>query len=210
MELFIIRHGQSIGNLIKEDMPDGELTELGRQQAAEVCEGMKTANVAYIVSSPLMRAIETAQPLARWMNLPIEVWKDTCEVRSKGPYKGPSPQRLAEMYPETVCGPEIEEDGWFCSGDDTEDTAAVRAKAVYARLRERFMGKRVALFAHSGFNRHLLLAALGLSHHNGVSFHNDNGSIFWLTVQPDRTVLNYVGGPRVILEHENVKKPKLN
>ena len=59
MELFIIRHGQSIGNLITEDMADGELTELGRQQALRVCEGMKTANIEHIVASPLMRAIES-------------------------------------------------------------------------------------------------------------------------------------------------------
>ncbi len=209
MELFIIRHGESIGNLVAEDMPDGELTELGRQQAALVGEGMKTAGVTRIVSSPLMRAIETAQPLARILKLPIEIWKNTCEVRSKGPYKGPTPQRLAEMYPETRCGDDMEADGWFCPGDDTEETAGIRAGAVYAELCRRFAGQRVALFAHSGFNRHLLLAALGMRFDSPVHFHQGNGSIYWLSVQPDRTVLNYVGGTRAIHKRENVKKPKL-
>ena len=198
MELFIIRHGESIGNLIKEDMPDGELTPLGREQAAKVCEAMKGTGVEYIAASPLQRGVETAQPLAQTLGLPIHVWADTYEVRSKGPYTGPTPERMKEMYPETVCGDDYAADGWYCSGDETPETGQARAQRVYDRLCAQFAGKRVALFAHSGFNRHLLLVALGLPQDSPVYLHNSNGAIFWLTVTAERTTLNYVGGARVM------------
>jgi broad specificity phosphatase PhoE len=124
MDLFLIRHGQSIGNTVTYDMADGELTELGRSQAAHVLAGMKGAGVTHIVSSPLMRAIETAQPLARETNLPIRVWVETFEVRNKGAYRGPSIAEMAKMYPEIRFEDEVEPDGWYCSGDEDEEKAA--------------------------------------------------------------------------------------
>lgn len=209
MELFIVRHGQSIGNLIVEDMPDGELTELGRQQGAKVGECLKDANIGYIIASPLVRAIETAQPLAQALQLPIEVWKETYEVRNKGAYTGPSTKQLCELYPETRFNEDMEPDGWYCSGDEDAEAGHLRATRIYDQLCSRFEGKRVAVFAHGGFNRHLLLVALGLPYDSPVYFHQNNGCIYWLSVSPERTVLNYVGDTRVILDGENEKKPKL-
>ncbi len=188
-----MRHGESIGNLIVEDMPDGELTELGRQQAMQVREGLKGLKLDHIVCSPLMRAIETASPLAIEQGLPIEIWKNTYEVRNKGPYRGPSSEKLRSMYPDVPLIDDIELEGWYCSGDETEAMATARAQEVYAELRRRYEGKRVVIFAHSGFNRHLLYAALGISWESNTYFHQSNGSIYWLTVTQDRTTVNYIG-----------------
>jgi probable phosphoglycerate mutase len=198
LELFIIRHGESFGNRLATDLPDAELTDLGKEQAAHVGECMKHANVEVIIASPLTRAIETAQPLARAINLPIDIWKNTYEVRSRGPYTGPAVSRLQERYPEARFPDDMEPEGWFYPGDETSETGQMRAAQVYAELCGRCVGKRVALFAHGGFNRRLLLAALGLGHDSRVYFHQHNGCIYWLTVKPDRTVLNYLGDVRVI------------
>lgn len=201
MDLFLIRHGQSIGNTVTYDMADGELTELGRSQAALVLAGMKGAGVTHIVSSPLMRAIETAQPLARETNLPIRVWVETFEVRNKGAYRGPSVAEMTKMYPEIRFEDEVEPDGWYCSGDEDEEKAHGRALRIIERLRREFPGdERVALFSHSGFNRRLLLAALGLDHRSGVRFLQSNGTMFWLRFEGEGVDVRYIGDFRPIWE----------
>ncbi len=198
MELFIIRHGESTGNVVTRDMPDAELTGLGRRQALAVAERMRRVRLDRIIASPLVRAIETARPLARALRLPVEVWKNTYEVRSRGFYKGPALRQLREWYPEAEFKEEMEPDGWIYPGDETAEMGHSRAGKVYAELCRRFGVERVALFAHGGFNRHLLLAALGLGPDSAVYFHQGNGCVYWLSVQSGRTRLEYLGGMNAV------------
>lgn len=194
MDLFLIRHGQGIANTVPYDMADGELTELGRKQAEHVRDGMKEANVTHIVSSPLMRAIETAQPLARDTGLPIRIWHHTYEVRSKGPYRGPTTAELMRSYPEIRFEDEVEEEGWYCAGDETEEMGHIRAMSILERLRREFPGdERVALFSHSGFNQRLLTAALGLDHRSNVRFLQNNGSMLWVRFNAKGVEVRYIG-----------------
>jgi broad specificity phosphatase PhoE len=194
MDLFLIRHGQSIGNTVSYDMADGELTELGRSQAEKVRAGMEGADLTHIVSSPLMRAIETAQPLARTTGLPIRVWIETFEVRCKGEYRGPSEQELKRMYPEVDLEDEVEPEGWYCAGNEDEAMGHDRALRILERLRREFPGdERVALFSHSGFNRRLLCAALGLDHRSDVRFLQSNGTMYWLHFGEQGLDLRYIG-----------------
>lgn len=197
MELFLIRHGQSVGNTVKEDMPDCELTELGRSQAEHVARCMEGAGLTHIVSSPLVRAIETAQPLARAAGLPVRVWVDAYEVRDRGPYRGPTKEALESRYRGTVFGDDMEASGWYCAGDENGEKAHGRAQRVLERLRREFPGEsRVALIAHGGFNRFLLRAAIGLDHRSGVRFSEVNGSIYWIRFGEQGVVVEYAGAPR--------------
>jgi broad specificity phosphatase PhoE len=197
MELFIIRHGQSVGNTVKEDMPDCELTELGRSQAETVAICMEGAGLTHIVSSPLIRAIETAQPLSRATGLPVRVWLDAYEIRNRGPYRGPTGQALAQKYGGIVVEDDFGVDGWFCAGDESDEMGHDRAMRVLERLRREFPGdERVALFAHGGFNRFLLRAAIGLGPGSGVKFSEANGSIYWIRFEERGVVVEYAGAPR--------------
>ncbi|MDF2724008.1 MAG: Phosphoglycerate mutase [Paenibacillus sp.] len=194
MELFLIRHGQSIANTVSHDMADGELTELGRAQAEQVRAGMRGAGVTHIVSSPLMRAIETAQPLALETGLPISVWLETYEVRRKGPYRGPTEAELIRMYPQIRFADPVEPEGWYCSGDETEEAAHQRAQIILRRIRDAYPGdERVALFSHSGFNRQLLFAALGIDAGSAVKFVQRNGMMCWLSFSDDGVDVRYFG-----------------
>lgn len=199
MDLFLIRHGQAICNTVSYDMADGELTQLGREQAEQLRAEMRHAEVTHIVSSPLQRAIETARPLARAAGLPIRVWVETFEVRSKGAYRGPSVREMMRMYPEIRFEDEVEPEGWYCSGDEDEEKAHRRALRIIDRLRREFPGgERVALFSHSGFNRRLLLAALGLDYRSDVRFRLGNGTMCWLRFGAGGLELRYMGDFRSI------------
>ena len=60
--IFIIRHGESVGNLHKICLghTDLGLTDRGREQAASTANALKDVNFEAIYSSELIRAIETA------------------------------------------------------------------------------------------------------------------------------------------------------
>jgi 2,3-bisphosphoglycerate-dependent phosphoglycerate mutase len=67
MHLFLVRHCQSSGQA-----PDAPLTPLGHQQAEQLADVLQERGVARIVSSPYTRAVQTAQPLAQRLGLPLE------------------------------------------------------------------------------------------------------------------------------------------
>ena len=64
MDLIIVRHGQSTGNITTDDVPDGELTPLGRQQAAETAARLAGEGITHVLASPLVRALATGTAIA--------------------------------------------------------------------------------------------------------------------------------------------------
>lgn len=74
--LLLIRHGENeyvkTGKLAGR-LPDVHLNERGRQQAAELAEALKHVPLIAIYSSPLERAVETAEPIADGRKLEIQL-----------------------------------------------------------------------------------------------------------------------------------------
>jgi broad specificity phosphatase PhoE len=69
----LIRHAlcDPVGKSIAGRTPGIHLNEAGRGQAAALARRLSTLPVAAVWSSPLERAVETAQPLAGMLGLPI-------------------------------------------------------------------------------------------------------------------------------------------
>jgi probable phosphomutase (TIGR03848 family) len=74
--LLLIRHGEN--DYLKKGrlpgrLPGIHLNEHGHEQAAALAESLKAAPIRAIYSSPLERAVETAEPLAQALGLAIQV-----------------------------------------------------------------------------------------------------------------------------------------
>jgi broad specificity phosphatase PhoE len=76
-KLFLVRHGQSLGNLggkVDIRYEKHPLTELGRQQSQAFADSV-VSPPDLIVSSPFQRALETAAPLrSKFPTVPFETW----------------------------------------------------------------------------------------------------------------------------------------
>lgn len=83
MDLYIIRHGESMGN-IGYDSDDPVLTELGHKQAELLALRLRNIKFDAILSSPLTRAVQTATPLSELRNTPITVMDELYEVGAYG------------------------------------------------------------------------------------------------------------------------------
>lgn len=70
----LIRHGltDAVGNQITGRLPGVHLNETGRKQAAELPQRLARWKISAIYSSPLERAVETANPAAEQMKLPLQ------------------------------------------------------------------------------------------------------------------------------------------
>ena len=72
--LYFVRHGESVANVqrVFAGQMDTPLTEKGRKQAQAAGKDARGQHFDLIVSSPLVRAHETAQIIAREIGYPLE------------------------------------------------------------------------------------------------------------------------------------------
>ena len=87
--LIMIRHGHTdwINKKLAGWLPDVHLNDLGKKQAGELPQRLAALDITAIYSSPLERAVETAQPLAKARGLRIRRVADLGEVNF-GDWKG--------------------------------------------------------------------------------------------------------------------------
>jgi probable phosphomutase (TIGR03848 family) len=95
--ILLIRHGEN--DYVKKHrlagrLPGVGLNEKGRQQAQAIAEKLATAPIKAIYSSPLERALQTAEPLAQALNLPVIPRPGLIET-DPGEWTGESYKKLA-------------------------------------------------------------------------------------------------------------------
>ena len=95
--LLLIRHGEN--DYVKKHrlagrLPGVNLNENGRQQALAIAEKLANAPIKAIYSSPLERALQTAEPLAKALNLPV-IPRPCLIETNPGEWTGQSFKKLA-------------------------------------------------------------------------------------------------------------------
>src|SRR5215210_1380847 len=78
----LVRHAAHdlISTTITGRMPGVHLSETGRAAAERLAEQLGALPVDHILSSPLDRARETAEPLSRRLGLPVQIAPDFNEI----------------------------------------------------------------------------------------------------------------------------------
>jgi len=101
VEVLLVRHGESEANAVgrfASRVWDPHLTETGRAQAQDLVRQLAEVDIRHLVSSPLARARETLEPLARMRGLTVEVLPDLSEVHL-GDWDGQSWRELWDQEP---------------------------------------------------------------------------------------------------------------
>lgn len=80
--LLLIRHADNDARKTRlvGRMPGVHLNQRGREQAEELARLLADVPIQAVFSSPLERAVETAEPIARALNLPVETDPDLLEI----------------------------------------------------------------------------------------------------------------------------------
>ncbi|MDO5552026.1 MAG: histidine phosphatase family protein [Lachnospiraceae bacterium] len=106
-KIYLIRHGQTDWNLAHriQGQRDIPLNETGRQQAAQLAEGMRERPVARVFTSPMSRARETAEAVASSQNVPLYLVNGLEEI-NYGKWEGMTMEEIRKTYP-------AEYDAWW-------------------------------------------------------------------------------------------------
>ena len=149
--VLLIRHGQSEGNA--EGRFGGHtatpLSSRGRLQAEATARALSSENLTAIYSSDLLRAVETAMPLARLTGLDVER-TDAFRERSVGVMEGLTFEEAAERHPEQYAALIRRDFEHILLGGESYRQMLKRAADKLDEAIERHRGGRIAVFSHTG------------------------------------------------------------
>lgn len=141
-EFCLIRHGETAWNIrgLYQGSSDEPLNEHGIAQATALGRAMHGETWDVVVSSPLLRALRTAQIVAEAIGFPGDDIETDARLqeRSYGVAEGMTLEDREIRYPG---------DTW--EGFENDDALHERIRAVMADLAARYPGKRVMVVTHS-------------------------------------------------------------
>jgi len=149
MNVYFIRHGQSEGNLNKIHQGlDVPLSEKGKKQAVLVAKRLKNVNVDVIYASPYLRTKQTAEIIAKELNLPIEHWSQLKEIKRPSElgglkYGDPKASEIKKIIHEN----QIKADWRYSDGESFNDLL-MRAKEVEKYIFEHHRDQNVLCVSH--------------------------------------------------------------
>ncbi|MXW62920.1 MAG: histidine phosphatase family protein [Acidimicrobiaceae bacterium] len=81
VDLIIVRHGRPTRHVVdgEHETADPPLSELGHQQAKRTAEYLMNEGIDHVVASTMLRAHQTAMPLAEMLGLEVELIDDLKE-----------------------------------------------------------------------------------------------------------------------------------
>lgn len=81
-KFLLIRHAttDAVGKRLSGRMPGVHINETGKEEAIQLAERLKGCPITAIYCSPLERALETAEPLAKMTNIPSVPAHDFMEI----------------------------------------------------------------------------------------------------------------------------------
>lgn len=176
--LLIVRHGQTIWNVehrLPGQLPGVLLNDNGRQQAARLAESLTILPLSAIISSPLERARDTAEIIAKGRGLEVQLEPDLMDT-DVGPWAGQIIEELTKKDPawkEYVKDPTVAPEG-------VETFPQVQQRVVAAVERWRAqdtIGAYPVFVAHADIVKLLIAHYTGLEAKRAGSLFIDNASV---------------------------------
>jgi len=191
VEIFIARHGQNEDNAngILNGHRDLPLTELGREQARQLGQGLKELGMTFdvIYSSPLSRAYETAEIVSKILGITQKptIVPELIE-RDFGVMSGKPQTSIAKL-----CAPDIiqgEAVTYFLNpeGAETFPKLVERGHNILQIIRDMQSEGNALLVCHGDLGKMIYAAATGKNWQDVlIDFHFGNGELIELNPQDD-------------------------
>lgn len=164
MPIYFVRHGQSQFNAAFERgggdpmIFDAPLTDLGRQQAVAARQAFKDLGIVRVMTSPLTRAIQTAQLIFQ-ESAPIDVVHGHHELLLHSCDVGRSPGELGEDFPE-LAFEHLDETWWHSDGEGDinvePETVFKQRIADFVRSLDTVTERPLAIVGHGNAFREII------------------------------------------------------
>ncbi len=177
--IILIRHGQTAWNKVERirGQVDIPLDETGWAQAGVTAERVvEEWKPVAVYSSPLQRAVQTAQAIARRLGQevrPVPGFNDM----NFGQWQGLSPEEVERNWLEMAhAWLEVPHTVTFPGGENLQQVRE-RSMAALHQVIGQHKAEDIVIVTHTVVNRVLLLAALGLDNSNYWRIRQDNCAV---------------------------------
>jgi broad specificity phosphatase PhoE len=161
-EIYLVRHGETEWN--REEMFRGRkdipLNNTGEEQANKVSSYFKEKHVDLIVSSPMKRAMQTAEPLSRSKGIEIKAMAEFTDMNF-GAWEGSTLKRVKEDYPLEFSLWEKHPDRLQTAEGESLETVRARVSGGLADI-DPLPEQRVVIVTHRVICKIIVLYALGI------------------------------------------------
>lgn len=158
--VFLLRHAETARpDVFHGYESDTDLGPRGYRQAEAVAPVIAAYRPDGLVSSNMLRARKTAEPIARACRLPLQIKPDLHE-RKVGDMRGTLVLGGFGVWPDTLARWTAGDTGYAPAGTESFDQIAARVLPVWDRVSREFSGKSVAVVAHGIVIRVILLTVL--------------------------------------------------
>ncbi len=161
-KLYLVRHGQSDGNA--EGRFGGHsptpLSELGKKQAEMTAQALAKEKIHVIYSSDLLRAVQTAEPLARLLDLPV-ITTAAFRERKVGVLEGKTFDESKAEYPKDYYALVNRNVHHVITGGESYRQLLKRATRELHEILSAHQGENIVIFSHTGAICFLTLYLVG-------------------------------------------------
>jgi len=193
-KIILARHGETVWNIEKiyRGRADVNLDEMGIKQAELLGNYLSNWGLEAIYSSPLRRALDTANIVARYQKIGVQIAEGLIDF-DYGEWQALPEQEVKKLYPALL-------NEWHNNphkvrmpgGDSLEDVRG-RAIEVVNDVLSKYQGS-VLLVSHRVVNKVLICSLLGLDNSHFWNINLDVGGI---------TIFNYVDRRFVLTSHND-------
>jgi len=193
-EIILVRHGETEWNVeeVFRGRIDIGLNETGLRQAKLLAEYLSGVKIDAVYSSPLRRALKTAEVIASPHKLKVKIAPGLIDF-DFGKWQGLRLQevkdRYKELYSEWVSSPHLVK---IPDGESLSDVRE-RALAVVDEVMAKYEGT-IALISHRVVNKVLICALLGLDNSHFWGIKQDTGGT---------TTFSYINQRFILTKHND-------
>ncbi len=188
--LLLVRHGETSANVdgVWHGSTDAPLTSRGQDQAERIASHLgERGDVKALYSSPLLRARETAAPIARRLGLELRIDADLREY-DIGRWEGKS---FAELFREQRFFEHIRRDPHYAPhGGESPLQVTDRLSSALRRIAGFHAGQRVVVIVHGG-SLSMALAHLLEGDYTRWQQVMDNAALSELVLEPEPSLLSF-------------------
>ena len=151
MRIYLIRHGQTTGDL--EDRYGGDyedhLTEEGKKQSQKLANKLKNKDIEVIFHSPRIRAVETAKIVSEKLNIKLIKVQDLRERNAYGILTGMVKSQAKKKYPQEV--EKLQKDKLYHDVKNSEDYNSFKKRVIniFKEITNKEY-KIIAIISHGG------------------------------------------------------------
>lgn len=180
MRLLLIRHAESTGNRQHrlQGRADFPLTKRGRRQAQELAAALSQLPVTAVSSSPIRRALDTADAIAGPFGLKVET-QEALQEYDFGDLSGLTWPEIRERRPHLI-EQLLSDSADFphYPGEEGRETFRERVCGALWAIADRYAGEEaVAVVTHAGPIAVFLLDVLQRGYQRPIPFTLDNASV---------------------------------